>query len=202
MASVRISKDKVTVPDVLIQPHSASLQMMYYTGDQFPAEYRGSAFAAAARLLEPGPRTGYKIIRAIVKDGTPTGEYEDFVTGFVINDCIGLGPAGRDSAVAKDGSLLFSRRRQRHDLARQPCGNRPGAVTPCPLTVARRPGKSAADTSQDRSVADLWVPRRNLGIAGSIDISFRWLVEADAARLALPAKHPAAHHRLMAAGGR
>src|SRR6185436_6096528 len=39
-------KDKVTVPDVLIQSHSASLQMMFYTGDAFPADYKGNAFAA------------------------------------------------------------------------------------------------------------------------------------------------------------
>ena len=48
----------------------------------------------------------------------PTGEYEDFVTGFVVNDAAVWGrPVG--VAVANDGSLLFSRRRQRHDLARE-----------------------------------------------------------------------------------
>ena len=39
-------KDKVTIPDVLIQAHSAPLQMVFYEGDNFPAEYSGSAFAA------------------------------------------------------------------------------------------------------------------------------------------------------------
>ena len=47
-------KDKVTVPDVLIQPHSASLGMAFYDGDQFPAEYQGDALRRPARLLEPG----------------------------------------------------------------------------------------------------------------------------------------------------
>ncbi len=100
-------KDKVTVPDVLVQPHSASLQMMFYTGDQFPDEFKGSAFAAEHGSWNRTTRTGYKIIRAIMKDGAPTGEYEDFVTGFVINDASVWGrPVG--IAQAKDGSLLFS----------------------------------------------------------------------------------------------
>ena len=67
-------RDKVTVPDVLIQAHSASLQMMFYTGEQFPVELKGSAFAAEHGSWNRATRTGYKIIRAIVKDGVPTGE--------------------------------------------------------------------------------------------------------------------------------
>jgi glucose/arabinose dehydrogenase len=99
--------DKVIVPDVLLQPHSAPLQMMFYTGDQFPAELKGSAFAAVHGSWNRATRTGYKIIRAIVKDGVPTGEYEDFVTGFVIDDASVWGrPVG--VAQAKDGSLIFS----------------------------------------------------------------------------------------------
>ena len=100
-------KDKVTVPDVLIQAHSASLQMMFYTGDQFPADYKGSAFAAQHGSWNRATRTGYKIIRAPVKNGVATGEYEDFVTGFVVNDADVWGrPVG--VVQAKDGSLIFS----------------------------------------------------------------------------------------------
>jgi glucose/arabinose dehydrogenase len=100
-------KDKVITPDILIQPHSASLQMMFYTGGQFPAAYRGSIFAAEHGSWNRAKRTGYKIIHAIVKDGVPSGEYEDFVTGFVIDDTSVWGrPVG--VAQAKDGSLLFS----------------------------------------------------------------------------------------------
>jgi glucose/arabinose dehydrogenase len=100
-------KNEVLVPDILIQPHSASLQMMFYTGAQFPAEYMGNVFAAEHGSWNRAKRTGYKIIRAIVKDGVPSGEYEDFVTGFVIDDARVWGrPVG--IAQAKDGSLLFS----------------------------------------------------------------------------------------------
>jgi glucose/arabinose dehydrogenase len=100
-------KDKVIVPDVLIQPHSAPLQMVFYSGDQFPAEYHGNFFAASHGSWNREKRTGYKIIRGIVKAGVPTGEYEDFVTGFAIDDAHVWGrPVG--IAEAKDGSLLFS----------------------------------------------------------------------------------------------
>jgi glucose/arabinose dehydrogenase len=88
-------KNEVIVPDILIQSHSASLQMMFYSGEQFPAEYKGNIFAAQHGSWNRAKRTGYKIIRGIVKDGLPSGEYEDFVTGFVIDDTLVWGrPAG------------------------------------------------------------------------------------------------------------
>jgi glucose/arabinose dehydrogenase len=100
-------KDKVIVPDVLIQPHSASLQMMFYTGEQLPSEYKGNIFAAEHGSWNRAKPTGYKIIRIIAKDGVPTGEYEDFVTGFAIDDAHVWGrPVGVTEAT--DGSLLFS----------------------------------------------------------------------------------------------
>ena len=100
-------KNAVIVPDILIQPHSASLQVMFYSGAQVPAEYTGNAFAAQHGSWNRGKRTGYKIIRAIVKGGVASGEYEDFVTGFVIDDERVWGrPVG--IAQARDGSLLFS----------------------------------------------------------------------------------------------
>jgi glucose/arabinose dehydrogenase len=100
-------KDKVTIPDVLVQPHSASLGMTFYQGTQFPTEYQGDAFAAEHGSWNRSKRTGYKVIRIRMKDSKPTGEYEDFVTGFVVNDTEVWGrPVG--IAVAKDGSLLIS----------------------------------------------------------------------------------------------
>jgi glucose/arabinose dehydrogenase len=98
-------KDKVTVPDVLIEAHSASLGMTIYDGSQFPAEYRGNIFAAQHGSWNRSKRTGYKVIRVITKDGAPTGEYEDFATGFVVNDSTAWGrPVG--VAVDKEGALL------------------------------------------------------------------------------------------------
>ena len=109
-------KDKVTIPDVLLQAHSASLGMTFYDGTQFPADYRGDIFAAEHGSWNRSKRTGYKIIRVIVRNGVPTGEYDDFATGFVINDSEVWGrPVG--VTVAKDGALLDLRGRERHDLA-------------------------------------------------------------------------------------
>jgi glucose/arabinose dehydrogenase len=100
-------KSKVTVPDVLIQAHSALLGMTFYTADQFPAAYKGNIFAAEHGSWNRSKRTGYKIIRVVMKDGVPTGEYDDFATGFVVSDTDAWGrPVG--VAVAKDGALLVS----------------------------------------------------------------------------------------------
>lgn len=76
-------RDQVIVPDVLLQSHSASLGMMFYTGTQFPKEYRLQAFAAEHGSWNRARRTGYKVIWAVLEDGIATGEYVDFMTGFV-----------------------------------------------------------------------------------------------------------------------
>jgi glucose/arabinose dehydrogenase len=100
-------KDKVTVPDVLVQAHSASMNMAFYDGSQFPGEYRGDAFVAQHGSWNRAKRTGYKVIRVRLKDGAPTGEYEDFMTGFVVSDSSVWGrPVG--VTVARDGALLVS----------------------------------------------------------------------------------------------
>ena len=100
-------KDKVTVPEVLLQPHSASLQMTFYTGSQFPKDFNGDAFAAEHGSWNRARRTGYKVIRVPIKNGVPTGEYEDFLTGFVAaEDQVWGRPVG--VTVAKDGALLVT----------------------------------------------------------------------------------------------
>ncbi len=98
---------RMTDPDVLLQPHSASLGMAFYTGTAFPAEYQGDAFAAEHGSWNRAKRTGYKVIRVRLRNGVPTGEYEDFLTGFVLDDRTVWGrPVG--IAMAHDGALLVS----------------------------------------------------------------------------------------------
>jgi glucose/arabinose dehydrogenase len=100
-------KGKVTVPDVLLQPHSAPLAITFYDGTAFPEEYRGDGFATLHGSWNRGKLTGYKVVRIVLKDGVPTGEYEDFMTGFVLdNGTIAGRPVG--IAVAHDGALLVS----------------------------------------------------------------------------------------------
>lgn len=98
---------KATVPDVLIQAHSAPLGIAFYEGEQFPDEFRGDAFVTLHGSWNRGVRTGYKVVRLIFEDGRPTGEYEDFMTGFVVSDAQVWGrPVG--VAMAGDGSLIVS----------------------------------------------------------------------------------------------
>jgi len=102
---------KVSVPDVLIQSHSAALGVVEYRGHggsaAFPAAYDGDLFVALHGSWNRSDRTGYKVIRIPLRDGIPNGEYEDFMTGFVIDAYRVWGrPVG--VAVARDGALLVS----------------------------------------------------------------------------------------------
>jgi glucose/arabinose dehydrogenase len=102
---------KAIVPDVLLQAHSASLQLAFYTATKgvaaFPAEYRGDIFAAEHGSWNRSVRTGYKVIRVRLHNGVATGEYDDFLTGFVVDNRSVWGrPVG--VAVAHDGALLVA----------------------------------------------------------------------------------------------
>lgn len=100
-------KSKVLTPDVLLQPHFASLEMLFYDGSQFPGEYHGDVFAAEHGSWNRAKRAGYEVIRVPLHNGKATGEYEDFLTGFVTADGRVWGrPVG--VAVAKDGSMFVS----------------------------------------------------------------------------------------------
>ena len=100
-------KGKVLVPDVLVSPHNASLGLTFYEGRQFPQEYSGDLFAAEHGSWNRANRTGYEVIRVPLKDGRATGEFEDFLTGFVTADGQVWGrPVG--VVVAQDGSLLVT----------------------------------------------------------------------------------------------
>ena len=99
------------VPDVLLQSHSASLEMVFYTGTNgvaaFPKEYRGDAFATFHGSWNRSVRTGYKVVRVRLNHWVPTGEYDDFLTGFVVDNRRVWGrPVG--VAVARDGALLVT----------------------------------------------------------------------------------------------
>lgn len=101
-------RDKAIVPDVLLQPHNASLELTFYEADKFPAEYHGDIFASEHGSWNKAVRVGYEVIRVpLHQTGHATGEYEDFLTGFVLPDGHVWGrPVG--ITVAPDGSLLVS----------------------------------------------------------------------------------------------
>jgi glucose/arabinose dehydrogenase len=98
---------KVLEPDVLIQAHSAPLNLIFYEGEQFPADFKGDAFVALHGSWNRSKRTGYKVVRIPLENGKPRGVYDDFLTGFVTPEGDVWGrPVGL--TVAKDGSLLVS----------------------------------------------------------------------------------------------
>ena len=98
----------VTTPDVLLQAHSAAVQIRFYDGkgpNAFPASYAGAAFIALHGSWNRTSRTGYKVVMAPMSNGVATGEYLDFMTGFVANASDVWGrPYGL--TVMHDGSLL------------------------------------------------------------------------------------------------
>ena len=100
-------KNKVLVPEVLLQSHVASLCITFYTGTSFPKDYMNDGFAAQHGSWNRLKRVGYKVVRVPQADGVPTGEYEDFLTGFVTPEGNVWGrPVG--VAVAPDGALMVS----------------------------------------------------------------------------------------------
>jgi glucose/arabinose dehydrogenase len=116
---------KVKTPDVLVQPHMASLEMTFYPAatvstespdrthsvthmtSKFPQTYWGNAFAAEHGSWNRKNRAGYEVITIPVRNGHATGEYDDFLTGFVTKDGQVWGrPVG--VTVGADGSLFVT----------------------------------------------------------------------------------------------
>ncbi len=97
----------------LYTPHAAPMQLAFYTGDAFPAEYRGDAFIAMRGSWNRRPPSGYEVVRIRFEDGRPVG-FEPFVQGFLVKDGDaegdGWGHLGRLCGLAQavDGSLLLS----------------------------------------------------------------------------------------------
>ncbi len=104
-------KGKTITPDVPYEAHSAAVGFAFYTATSgrsaFPAEYVGDAFAVFHGSWNRADRTGHKIVRVPMKNGAPTGEYVDFLVGFITADGK---PWARPASVtvASDGALLMA----------------------------------------------------------------------------------------------
>jgi glucose/arabinose dehydrogenase len=102
---------KAITPDVLFPAHSAPTGLTFYTGDSFPAEYKGDAFVSLHGSWNTSEPHGYKVVRIKMKNGRVVGGYDNFLTGFW--DGVSKNPPkawGRPVglAMAKDGSLLVA----------------------------------------------------------------------------------------------
>lgn len=93
-------------------PHSAPMQMAFYTGDAFPQNYRGDAYVAMRGSWNRRPPSGYEVVRIDFHDGKPVG-FHPFITGFLMEDSespSGWGHLGRLAGLAQgpDGALYLS----------------------------------------------------------------------------------------------
>ena len=97
-----------TFPVVNFGAHVASLGISFYTGEQFPAEYRGDAFVAQHGSWNRSEPDGYRIVR--IKFDKKTGKAigkEHFATGWLMADGSSWGRPV-DIKQTRDGSLLVS----------------------------------------------------------------------------------------------
>ncbi len=96
-----------TAPTLSYQAHSAPINLLFYTGSQFPADYQNDAFVTMRGSWNRSQATGYKVVRLHFQNGKPVS-FEDFVTGFLIEE--GKAQFGRVAGLvlAPDGSLLIS----------------------------------------------------------------------------------------------
>jgi glucose/arabinose dehydrogenase len=98
------------LPDLLFESHSSAMDLVFYDGKQFPADYRGSAFVVLKGSWNRSEPTGYKVVRVPFKDGRPLGSYENFMTGFWVSGRARAEVWGRPAAIAlmPDGGLLVA----------------------------------------------------------------------------------------------
>jgi len=138
-AQMRPDKVKAAItPDVLFQAHSSAMDIAFYTGTQFPAEYKGDAFVALKGSWNRSEPTGYKVVRIPFKDGKPQGSYQNFMTGFWASGLHRAEVWGRPAAlaIAKDGSLLVADDTGGTIWRVAYTGGKPGGATPQPTTGA------------------------------------------------------------------
>jgi glucose/arabinose dehydrogenase len=100
------SCEGVIAPEVEMQAHSAPLGLTFYTGDQFPEEYRGDLFVAFHGSWNRSTPTGYKVVR-IPMDEDGAGEAQDFATGW-LRDSGSQWGRPVDVLTGPDGSLFVS----------------------------------------------------------------------------------------------
>jgi glucose/arabinose dehydrogenase len=100
---------KAIAPDYALGAHTASLGLVFYTGDKFPAQYNGAAFITQHGSWNRSYFTGFKVVYVRFKDGMPFGAPQDFLTGFMPDPSTGIAH-GRPVGIVQDkrGGLLVA----------------------------------------------------------------------------------------------
>jgi glucose/arabinose dehydrogenase len=94
--------------------HWAPNGMLFYTGSQFPTEYRGGAFVAfhGSWNRAPLPQAGFRVVFAPFRFNRPVGSFTTFADGFNPKPAAGRAPPGTNRPVGlaqgPDGSLYIT----------------------------------------------------------------------------------------------
>lgn len=97
---------KAIPPDYALSSHVAALGLTFYTGANFPAQYRGGAFVGEHGSWDRDKFNGYKVVFVPFANGRPSGKAQDFLTGFIEGDNAHGRPVG--VAVDRFGALLVA----------------------------------------------------------------------------------------------
>ena len=99
-------------PVVAFPAHWAPNDLLWYTGAQFPARYRGGAFVAfhGSWNRAPLPQQGYRVVFVRFDGARPAGELETFAEGFADGEPNPRTAQHRPTGLAQgpDGSLYVS----------------------------------------------------------------------------------------------
>ena len=93
-------------PELKLGAHVSPIGMRFYTGKQFPAEYKGNIFIAEYGSWNRSKKAGYQVVRVVLDAKNKPVKLEPFVTGWLQGEEYWGRPA--DVQVIKDGSLLIS----------------------------------------------------------------------------------------------
>ena len=100
---------KAIEPDMVLRAHSSAMDFAFYTGKQVPAKFHNGAFVAYRGSSNRAKRLGYSVVFIPFAGGKPTGQPEDFLTGFMLGEDkkeVWGRPVGLLQLA--DGSLLLS----------------------------------------------------------------------------------------------
>jgi len=99
---------KALKPDYALGSHVAALGLLFYSGNNLPAQYKGGAFVAEHGSWDRSPLSGYQIVYVPFENGMPKGAAQPIVTGFHSADEKHLYGAPVGLAQDAEGALLFA----------------------------------------------------------------------------------------------
>ena len=93
-------------PDYALSSHVAALGLTFYTGNSFPPRFNGGGFVGEHGSWNRTDPHGYKVVFINFKGARPTGNPQDFVTGFLKDGKARGRPVG--VAIDRTGALLVA----------------------------------------------------------------------------------------------